>query len=953
MKQYADNRRNKIAKRRTKGAHGSSRYRLAFLERLDDRILLDADGLEITSASAQSIRGGETLVTNVTTDDPAATFSISGGADAASFSIDPTAGTLTFNLAPDFGNPTDSGNDNIYEVTVRAADSFANVAEQPLAITVLPANVAPQVMASNYTVVENQFAVGAISASDANTSDAGGDILHFSFTNSADADTFHLDPASGLLSFILPPDFESGNTSYSIDVAVVDALGLSDTATQTVTVTNVDEPVVSNAGDLVLPVGQPANNSGTWSHPTAAPVTLLATSGTVTQNGNGTWDWSGDGPSGPSDRSFVTISALDNAGNMATTTFSISGKNTAPLLTITEPTVTVGEADTASNTGTIADLDGDIVTLWSSIGTIVHQANGTWDWSLATTDGPLESQYVGVIATDSFGSSRGMSFQLVVQNVPPTVSVDQETVSTDEGNTVVNSGTFADVGNDIVTVTSDIGTAITNPDGTWSWSYLAPNGPATETVTVTATDSDGAQTSETFTVSVANVAPAVAADVADVTVNEGDAATVTGTMSDQAIPADSITLNASLGTITDNGNGTWQWTHNVADGPDESATVTVTADDGDGGVSTTTFDLAVVNVAPAVNVDNATITVAEGATATNTGTISDVGADTVSLSASRGIVVAPGDGTWAWSFDTQDGPDDSGPITITATDSDGAQSSVQFTLTVDNTAPTIAVNGAPATVTVTEGDTASIAGTYVEPGPSDAVTLTASVGTIVDNGDDTWSWSLITTDGTDQTQTVTVTITDSEGTQGTATFDLVVNNAAPTIALAATNLVTDEGATAANTITITDPGDDTIQSLTASVGSVSDNGDGTWAWSYLAPNGPSTETVTITATDSDGDATSLSFSLQIDNVAPAVATDVASVTINEGETANVTGTMSDQAVPADAITLTSSLDGSWSHVYTRCRRLVLGLHRSRWRRLAPDGHCCGARRRWCGYANNL
>lgn len=47
-----------------------------------------------------------------------------------------------------------------------------------------------------------------------------------------------------------------------------------------------------------------------------------------------------------------------------------------------------------------------------------------------------------------------------------------------------------------------------------------------------------------------------------------------------------------------------------------------------------------------------------------------------------------------------------------------------------------------------------------------------------------WSWSFDTTDGPSQSQTVTITATDSEGAASQTTFGLVVNNVAPTPSLA-------------------------------------------------------------------------------------------------------------------------------------------------------------------------
>lgn len=45
------------------------------------------------------------------------------------------------------------------------------------------------------------------------------------------------------------------------------------------------------------------------------------------------------------------------------------------------------------------------------------------------------------------------------------------------------------------------------------------------------------------------------------------------------------------------------------------------------------------------------------------------------------------------------------------------------------------------------------------------------------------SWSWQTSDGPDDSQTVTITATDDKDESGTATFDLVVDNVAPTVTL--------------------------------------------------------------------------------------------------------------------------------------------------------------------------
>ncbi|WP_316860904.1 DUF4347 domain-containing protein [uncultured Cohaesibacter sp.] len=69
-------------------------------------------------------------------DDDTLTYSISGGADASLFTIDSETGELSFVTAPDYESPTDSGTDNVYEVTVTVSDGNGGTDSQALAVTV-------------------------------------------------------------------------------------------------------------------------------------------------------------------------------------------------------------------------------------------------------------------------------------------------------------------------------------------------------------------------------------------------------------------------------------------------------------------------------------------------------------------------------------------------------------------------------------------------------------------------------------------------------------------------------------------------------------------------------------------------------------------------------------------------------------------------------------------------
>jgi FtsP/CotA-like multicopper oxidase with cupredoxin domain len=93
------------------------------------------------------------------------------------------------------------------------------------------------------------------------------------------------------------------------------------------------------------------------------------------------------------------------------------------------------------------------------------------------------------------------------------------------------------------------------------------------------------------------------------------------------------------------------------------------------------------------------------------------------------------------------------------------------------------VNADEAEVEVDEGQTATMNGTYSDP-DGDAVTLTGpSIGSFVDHGDGTWTWSYTTTDGPDETQILYVTATDAGGRKDQTAFQLKVNNLPPTVSV--------------------------------------------------------------------------------------------------------------------------------------------------------------------------
>ena len=130
------------------------------------------------------------------------TYGLSG-IDAALFTIDPNTGVVSFNNAPDFEAPGDDGSDNVYNINVTATDG-ARDSTRTVAIMVTNVNDNDPIFTSRATAdaAENQRLAYTTEATDAD-----GDTLSYSLSGT-DAALFTIDPATGVVSFRTPPDFE-------------------------------------------------------------------------------------------------------------------------------------------------------------------------------------------------------------------------------------------------------------------------------------------------------------------------------------------------------------------------------------------------------------------------------------------------------------------------------------------------------------------------------------------------------------------------------------------------------------------------------------------------------------------------------------------------------------------------------------------------------------------------
>lgn len=473
----------------------------------------------------------------------------------------------------------------------------------------------------------------------------------------------------------------------------------------------------------------------------------------------------------------VTATITGSAGGTDTKTFVVNTSNVAPTLVLSGA-LDVDEGSPYTLSLSSFDPGADTISHWTinwGDGSLPEVVAGNPSSVTHTYADGSDSYTISATATDEDAThSAGSSIAVAVHNVAPTLTISGAS-DVDEGSSYTLNLSASDVGDDTITSwTINWGdgslpeVVAGNPS---SVTHTYADGDDSYSISATAEDEDGSFAAPgTVGVAVHNIAPSLAVGNGLVTVNEGQIATNSGTFGD--VPADSVSLVASIGIVSGSA-GAWTWSYNGADDL-PTTVVTITASDEDGGSTNVTFDLTVNNLNPTLTVDHGSVTVDEGQTATNSGTFGDVPADTVMLAASIGTVTGAA-GAWTWSYAAADNAPTQ-TVTITATDEDGGSTSVTFGLTSNNVNPTLTQNNA--SVTVNEGQTATNSGAFSDV-PADTVTLVASIGTVTGSAGN-WTWSYGTTDNA-PTQTVTITASDEDGGSASISFDLTVNNVAPTV----------------------------------------------------------------------------------------------------------------------------------------------------------------------------
>ncbi|MDC1124039.1 S8 family serine peptidase [Gammaproteobacteria bacterium] len=538
-----------------------------------------------TSSATFNAAENQTAIDTVTATDAdgdSVTFTVSGSELAIT-----TAGVLTFVSAPDFETK------KLYKATVTASDG-TNTADQTIKVQVTDANENSPSFTSEatFSAAENQTAIGTVAATDAD-----GDSVTFTVSGSELAIT-----SAGVLTFASAPDYET-KSSYTATVTASDGTN-STTQSITVNVTDVNDnsPVFTSSATFSAAENQTAIDTVTATDEDDGDSVTFTVSGSELEINSSTGALTfASAPDYETKTSYTaTVTATDgtNSTTQAITVNVTNVNDNSPVFT-SSATFSAAENQTAIDTVTATDADGDSVTFTVSGSELEITSAGVLSF-VSVPDYETKSSYTATVtASDGTNTS--------TQDI--TVNVTDVDENVDTGPVFTSDSTFEVAENQLV-----IGeVTATDPDGdsisfsTTSTEILidslkgnmtfvsSPNFEAKSVYTATILASDGVnESTQDITINITNVVEAP--EAFDKTIIFRVLPQIQ-TEQNITLPADGdnltyiIVSNPSKGTLTLNGNiatykaflnyttsDTDSFTFKVSNGSEESSVATLSID---------------------------------------------------------------------------------------------------------------------------------------------------------------------------------------------------------------------------------------------------------------------------------------------------------------------------------------------------------------------------------------
>ena len=288
---------------------------------------------------------------------------------------------------PDFEARSDTGRDNVYNVTIQVSDdsSPSNTASLPVTVTVTDVNEGPEITSggTRFTVQENQDWAGASFTA----SDPEGEAISRWNLGGRDGGDFTISE-NGVMTFRNAPDYErpadsDRNNIYEVEVRPYDGRYYGSHHV-TVTVTPINEaPAITTVSTSATSLSQPENRtSRLYAYRATDPEGSTLTWSVAGTDGRfftidemGQFSFKAESSPNfeiPSDAGRdnvydVTVQASDGTlSGTLTVTVTVTDVNEGPEVTSGGNSFTVPEnQDLASSSFTAADPEGDAVTRWN------------------------------------------------------------------------------------------------------------------------------------------------------------------------------------------------------------------------------------------------------------------------------------------------------------------------------------------------------------------------------------------------------------------------------------------------------------------------------------------------------------------------------------------------------------------------------------------------------------
>lgn len=565
----------------------------------------------------------------------------------------------------------------------------------------------------------------------------------------------------------------------------------------------------------------------------------------------------------------VTVAAssatLEANGRAATTITATVSRPTGP---VAGEHVSFSSTDPGEHLGPVTDNGDGTYTMTLTASHAVGAATVT------ATDNSVDPAPSGSVAITQAAPTVALSLQ------PTSIPADGKATTMATATVTGPSGPVS--GDHVLLVSSDpdqtIGPVADNGDGTYTATITASHASGFAVVTATDESVDPTVSAAAELLQTPPISLSVALSPDTIAANGRATTTATVTLLADGAPVsgEHVTLASSeagesIGPVTDNGDGTYTAAI-TASTTVSAATITATDDSAPAPASATA---TLHQVAPQVSVALSPAQIAANgratttATATVTGPQGSLSGEPVALGSSDagesiGPVTDNGDGTYTATITASK---TTGTATITATD-EASTPSASATASLDQVTPkvsvtlspdTIAANGratTTATVTVLAAGT-PLSGEQVAFASSDAG---ESISPVIDNGDGTYTAS-ITASKAVGNSTITAE-DDTVDPPAAATTILTQQSPTVSISMSPSTIAADGRTTSTVTVTVTGPQGPLSGEPVAlassdageSIGSVTDNGDGTYTATITASR--TVGTVTITATDASVSPTS-------------------------------------------------------------------------------------------------